>query len=198
MKVRGLQVDCCKPIPGLNAFDNTNLCQHLDRELVKGMIQDSQIQDRSKNTALLRYDEVRAVKPIPHLGWRDWLDCILRQQDSYLLAQDRGISDCNRSLKNVVELWMLPGKLNHVAESNCPNEPAGQVAQRKPRSQTPYKWHQRDRRCTCSGAAKGSSAGWPIRHHGLSHRSKTPRAPGGSGQRHVERRCISEPQSLGH
>ncbi len=71
MKVSILQVDRCKPILGLDAFDHVPVHQHLEREPVQGPVQDSQIQDWSKTTAFLGYDEVRAVKPLPHLGWRD-------------------------------------------------------------------------------------------------------------------------------
>ncbi len=91
MKVSVLQVDRCKPILGLNAFDHAPVRQHLERELVQSPVQDSQIQDWPKATTFLGYDEVRAVKPLPHLGWRDRLDCILCQEDSNLLAQDRGV-----------------------------------------------------------------------------------------------------------
>ncbi len=55
------------------------------------------------------------MKPLPHLGWRSRLDCILCQEDSNLLAQDRGVPDCRRSLENAVELGRSPGELNHVA-----------------------------------------------------------------------------------
>ncbi len=92
MKVSVLQVDRCKPILGLNAFDHKPVRQHLERELVQSPVQDSQIQDWPKATTFLGYDEVRAVKPLPHLGWRDRLDCILCQEDSNLLAQDRASS----------------------------------------------------------------------------------------------------------
>ncbi len=90
MNVSVLQVDRCKHILGLDAFDNAPVHQHLERELVQSPVQDSPIQDWSV-TPFLGYDEVRAVKPLPHLGWRDWLDCILCQEDSNLLAHDRGI-----------------------------------------------------------------------------------------------------------
>ncbi len=75
-----------------------------------------------KATIFLGYDEVRAVKPLPHLGWRDRLDCILCQDDSNLLAQDRGVPDCHQHLENAAELGRSPGKLNRVAESNCAHE----------------------------------------------------------------------------
>ncbi len=101
--------------------------QHLERELVQSPVQDSQFQDWPKATTFLGYDEVRAVKPLPHLGWRDRLDCILCQEDSNLLAKDRGIPDCHLCLENAVELGRLPGELNHVAESNCAREPARQA-----------------------------------------------------------------------
>ncbi len=124
VKVSVLQVDRCKPILGLNAFDHAPVRQHLERELVQSPVQDSQIQDWPKATTFLGYDEVRAVKPLPHLGWRDRLDCILCQEDSNLLAQDKGVPDCHRRLKNAFELWRLLGELNRVAESNCACEPA--------------------------------------------------------------------------
>ncbi len=114
MKVSVLQVDRRKPILGLNAFDHASVRQHLERELVQSPVQDSQIQDWPKATTFLGYDELRAVKPLPHLGWRDWLDCILCQEDSNLLAQDRGVPDCHRHLENVVELGRSPGELNRV------------------------------------------------------------------------------------
>ncbi len=95
MKVSVLQVDRCKPILGFDASDNALLHQHLERELVNGPIQDSQIQDWPKATTFLGYDEVGAGKPLPHLGWRDRLDCILCQDDSNLLAQDRCVLDCH-------------------------------------------------------------------------------------------------------
>ncbi len=114
MKVSILQVDRCKPILGLNAFDHAPVRQHLERELVQSPVQDSQIQDWPKATTFLGYDEVRAVKPLPHLGWRDRLDCILCQEDSNLLAQDRGVPDCHRRLENAVELGRSPGELNRA------------------------------------------------------------------------------------
>ncbi len=115
MKVSVLQVDRCKPILGLNAFDHAPVRQHLERELVQSPVQDSQIQDWPKATTFLGYDEVRAVKPLPHLGWRDRLDCILCQEDSNLLAQDRGVPDCHRRLENAVELGRSPDELNRMA-----------------------------------------------------------------------------------
>ncbi len=58
---------------------------------------------------LLGYDEVRAVKPLPHLGWRDRLDCILCQEDSNLFAQDRGVPDCHRSLTEDIYILDMSG-----------------------------------------------------------------------------------------
>ncbi len=46
MNVSILQVDRCKPILGLDAFDNAPARQHLERELVQSSVQDSPIQDR--------------------------------------------------------------------------------------------------------------------------------------------------------
>ncbi len=124
MKVSILQVDRCKPILGLDAFE-----------------------DWSTATAFFGHDEVGAVKLLPHLGWRDRLDCILCQEDSNLIAQDSCVSDCHR-------------RLNRIAESNCANEPARRAGWHKPRPQLPCKWHQRNNRCTRTGAANGSKAGW--------------------------------------
>ncbi len=95
MKVSILQVDRCKPILRLDAFDHAPVCQHLEREPVQGPVQDSQIQDWSKIAAFLGYNEVRAVKPLPHLGWRDRLDFILFQEDIICLreAQRNGLGD---------------------------------------------------------------------------------------------------------
>ncbi len=45
------------------------------------------------------------------------------QEDSNLLAQDRSIPSCYRSLENAAELGRSPGELNRVAESNCAREP---------------------------------------------------------------------------
>ncbi len=159
MKVSILQVDRCKPILGLDASDDALLRQHLERKLVQGPIQDSQIQNWPEATIFLGYNEVRAVKPLLLLGWREWPDCILCQEDRNLLVQDRCISDCHRSLENAAELGRSPGELNRIAESDCVNEPAGRVGQCKPHPQTPYKWHQRDNRHTRGGAAEGSRAG---------------------------------------
>ncbi len=53
MKVSILQVDRCNPILGLDASDDALLCQHLERKLVQGPIQDSQIQDWPEATAFL-------------------------------------------------------------------------------------------------------------------------------------------------
>ncbi len=143
MKVSILQVDRCKSILGLNAFDHAPVRQQrelvqtaLERELVQSSVQDSQIQDWPKATTFLGYDEVRAVKPLPHLSWRDRLDYILCQEDSNLFAQDKGIPDCHRRLENAVELGRSPGELNRVAELNCAREPARQAGQREPRLQT--------------------------------------------------------------
>ncbi len=90
------------------------------------------------------------------IGWRNRFDCILCQEDSNLLAQDRGVPDSHRSLENAIELERLPGELNQVAESNCTCEPARRAGQREPRLQTLCKQLQRQNRRTCGGAAKGS------------------------------------------
>ncbi len=156
MKVSILQVDRCKPILGLDASDDALLRQHLEWKIVQCLIQDWQIQEWPEATAFLGYDEVRAVKPLLHLSWRDRLDCILCQEDSNLLVQDRCVSDCHRSLENAAQLGRSLGELNRIAESDCANEPVGRVGQRKPRPQTPYKWHQRDNQRIRGGAAEGS------------------------------------------
>ncbi len=60
MNVSVFQVDRCKPILGLDAFDNAPVRQHLKRELVQSPVQDSPILDWLLTT-FLRYDELRAV-----------------------------------------------------------------------------------------------------------------------------------------
>ncbi len=47
MKVRVLQVDRCEPIERTDALKNASLRQHPERELVKGPVQDAQVQDWS-------------------------------------------------------------------------------------------------------------------------------------------------------
>ncbi len=47
MEVRILQVDRCKPISGPDAPKDAFLCEDHERELVKGPVQDAQIQDWS-------------------------------------------------------------------------------------------------------------------------------------------------------
>ncbi len=79
MKVSILQVNRCKPIPGLYAFDHAPVRQHLKRGLA-GPGSGVAIQDWSNTTVFLGYDEIRAVKPLLHLGWRDRLDCILARR----------------------------------------------------------------------------------------------------------------------
>ncbi len=190
MNVSVLQVDRCKPILGLDAFDNAPARQHFERELVQSPVLDSPIQDWSVTT-FLGYDEPKTgltVKPLPHLSWRDWLDRILCQEDSNLFAQDRGVPDCHRSLENAVELGKSPGELNRVAESNCACEP---------RLQTLCKRLQRPNQRTCGGAAKGSRARWFRRRCILRHPRRTPWVPNGTGQRYVGRYCVPEPHSLG-
>ncbi len=127
IKVNVLQVDRCKPILGLDAFDHAPVHQHLEGEPVQGPVQDSQIQDWLKSATCLGYDEVRAVKPLPHLGCRDRLNCILCQEDSNLLTQDRSVPGCHRSLQNAAELGRSPDVLNHVAELNCACKPRFQM-----------------------------------------------------------------------
>ncbi len=57
---------------------------------------------------------------LPERGFTEATSCPKGgKEDSNLLAQDRGIPDCHRSLENAVELGRSPGKLNRVAESNC-------------------------------------------------------------------------------
>ncbi len=168
MNVSVIQVDRCKPILGLDAFVNAPARQHLERELVQSPVQDSPFKDWSVST-FLGYDEVRAVEPLPHLGRRVRLDCILYQEDRNLLAQDRVVPDCHRSLDIVVELGRLPGELNRVAESNCAREPARRAGQRELHLQTPCKRLQRHNQCNCGGAAKGSRAGWYRRRCILRH-----------------------------
>ncbi len=148
-------------------------------------------------TTFLGYDEVRAVKPLPNLGCRDRLDCILYQEDSNLFTQDRGVPDCHRSLENVVELGKSPGELNRVSESNCACEPARRAGQCEPHLQTPCKQLQRHNQRTCGGAAKGSRARWYRRQCVLRHPRQTPWVPTGTGQRCVGRYCVPEPHSLG-
>ncbi len=75
----------------------------------------------------------------------------LCQEDSNLLAQDRGVPDCHRRVENAVELGRSPGELNRVAESNCAREPARQAGRCE---------LQRHNRRTSGGAAKGSRGGW--------------------------------------
>ncbi len=200
MNVSVLQVDRCKPILGLDAFDNALARQHLERELVQSPVQDSPIQDWLLTT-FLGYDEVRAVKPLPHLGWRDRLDCILCQEDSNLLAQDRGAPNCQRCLENAVELVRSPGELNRIAESNCvtesncAREPTRQAG---PRLQKLCKRLQRHNRCTGGGgAANGSRGGWYRRRCVLRHLHQTPWVPNRTGQRCVGRYIVPEPYSLG-
>ncbi len=81
MKVHIIQVDRCKPVLGTDAPENEFLHQHLEWQLVKCMVQNSQIQDRSEPTAFLGHNEVSAVKPWPHIGWRDQLYRIFHQKD---------------------------------------------------------------------------------------------------------------------
>ncbi len=47
MEVGVLQVDCCKPIEGTDALKDASLHQHPERELVKGPVQNTQVQDWS-------------------------------------------------------------------------------------------------------------------------------------------------------
>ncbi len=47
MEVGVLQVDCCKPIEGTDALKDASLHQHPERELVKGPVQNAQVQDWS-------------------------------------------------------------------------------------------------------------------------------------------------------
>ncbi len=47
MKVRVLQVDRCEPIEGTDALKDAFLHQHPERELVKGLVQNAQVQDWS-------------------------------------------------------------------------------------------------------------------------------------------------------
>ncbi len=185
MNVSVLQVNRCKRILGLDAFDNAPARQHLERELVQSPVKDSLIQDWLLTT-FLGYDEVRAVKPLPHLGWRDRLDCILCQEDSNLLAQDKGVPDCHRRLENAVEL----------AESNCACEPARQAGQHEPRLQMLCKRLQRHNRRTDGGAAKGSRGGWYRSRCVLRHPHRTPWVPNETGQRCVGRYIVPEPYSL--
>ncbi len=56
MNVSVLQVDRYKLILELDAFDNAPVRQHLERELVQSLVQDSPIQDWLLTT-FLGYDE---------------------------------------------------------------------------------------------------------------------------------------------
>ncbi len=159
-------------------------------------VQDLQIQDWPKAATFLGYDEVRAIKPLPHLGWRDRLDCILCQEDSNLLAQDRGVPDCHRRLENTVELGRSPGELNRVSELCAWASETGWVAwatppdavQAAPTAQSTYLWW-------CSEREWG---GWYRRWCVLRHPNRTPWFPNGTGQRCVGRNIVPEPYSLGY
>lgn len=61
MKEYVLQVDCCKPILRLGAFDNALLHQYLEWKHVQGL-PDSQIQDWMKVTTFIGHDEVKGCK----------------------------------------------------------------------------------------------------------------------------------------
>ncbi len=157
MKVSILLVERSKPILELGAFDHVPVRQHLERKPAHGSVQDSQIQDWPKTTTFLGYDETRAVKPLTHLGWRDWLNCILCQEDNNFLSQDRSVPGCHQSLKNVTELGRSLGELNRVLNHESPTRQAGQC---EPCLQMPCKWLQRHNWHIRGGAAKGSRAGW--------------------------------------
>ncbi len=182
MKVSVLQVKRCKPILGLDAFDHAPMRQYFELDPVQGPVQDSQIQGWSKTTAFLEYNEVRAVKPLPHLDWRDRLDSILCQEDS---------------LENTAELWRSPGELNRVAELNCAREPIRRAGQHEPCLQTPCKWLQQHNWHTRGGAVKGNRAGRYRRQRVLRHPRRTPWIPEVTGQRCVGRHCVPEPHFLG-
>ncbi len=62
LKHVSIQVDRCKPLLELDASDDAFLCQHVERNLMKGLIQCSPIQDRPKATTFLGHDEVSAVE----------------------------------------------------------------------------------------------------------------------------------------
>ncbi len=47
MELGVLQVDCCNPIEGTDALKDASLRQHPERELVKGPVQNAQVQDWS-------------------------------------------------------------------------------------------------------------------------------------------------------
>ncbi len=110
----------CQPILRLDAFDHASSVWSILNACAKSPVQDSQIQDWSKVTTFLGYNEVRAVKPLPHLSWRGRLDCILCQEDSNLLAQDRGLPDCHRSLENAVELGRSQNQSLCAAPASTP------------------------------------------------------------------------------
>ncbi len=67
---------------------------------------------------------------VPHLGWRDRLYRVLRQHDHDLCMQDRSIFVQHRGEPNAPELGRAPGKLNHIAKSDGPREPARQSGER--------------------------------------------------------------------
>uniref|UniRef100_A0A672M9U1 Phosphodiesterase n=1 Tax=Sinocyclocheilus grahami TaxID=75366 RepID=A0A672M9U1_SINGR len=56
MKVRVLEVDRCEPIERTNALKDAFLRQHPERELVKGPVQYSQVQDRSCMCSYLNFN----------------------------------------------------------------------------------------------------------------------------------------------
>lgn len=41
-----------------------------------------------------------------------------------------------------LNLGLTHGELNHIAESDCPNEPMGWVREAQRGPQAPYKWHK--------------------------------------------------------
>ncbi len=47
MEVGVIQVDRCKPIEGTDALKDASLRQHPERELLKGPVQNAQVQDWS-------------------------------------------------------------------------------------------------------------------------------------------------------
>ncbi len=159
-----LQVDRCKPIPGLYAFDHAPVRQHLEWEPVQGPVQESQSRIGRRPPPFLG--------TMPHLGWRDRLNCILARRTA--ISSRKTGAGLETGLENAAELGRSPGVLNRVAESNCAREPTRRAGQRKPRLQTPCKWLQWHNRHTRSGAANGSKAGWYRRPCVLTHPRRTP------------------------
>ncbi len=86
VKVHVFQIQRHEPVPWANLREDLFQCDHPERPFYQGVIQESEIENRSQATVFFGDEEVAAVEAWLALGWRNDLYGSLYQQIHHLCA----------------------------------------------------------------------------------------------------------------